>query len=78
MDHWNEYAYPKITSRAKQDKIYLELQAENRILEQEYVKLIEKMDESEKEILDRYIASCENLEFRFAQIAYWIGRNEKN
>ena len=78
MDYWNEHAYPKITARAKKDKIYLELQAENRILEQEYVKLMEKMGESEQEIVDAYIASCENLEFRLTQIAYQIGCCEKN
>ena len=78
MDHWNEYAYPKITARAKQDEIYLELLAENRILEQEYVKLMERMGESEQEIVDSYIASCENLEFRLTQIAYQVGRRENN
>ena len=78
MDHWNEYAYPKITAKAKQDKIYLELQAENRVLEQEYVKLMERMGKLEREIVDSYIASCEDLEFRMLQIAYQVGRYEKN
>ena len=78
MDHWNEYAYPKITARAKEDKIYLELLEENGILEQEYVKLMDRMDEPDRELLDAYIASCENLEFRLTQIAYLIGRYENN
>ena len=78
MDHWNEYAYPKIAAKAKQDKIYLELQAENRILEQEYVRIMERMREAEQEIVDAYIASCENLEFRLMQIAYQLGRSENN
>ena len=78
MDHWNEYAYPKITARARQDNIYLELLTENRILEQKYRKLMEKMGEAEQEMVDSYIASCEDLEFRLTQIAYQVGRSENN
>lgn len=78
MEHWNEYAYPKITARARQDKIYLELLREYKILEQEYEKLMEKMSETEQEIVDSYIASCEELEFRLTQIAYQVGRSENN
>ena len=78
MDDWNEYAYPKITARAKKDKIYLELLEENRILEQEYAKIMERMHEAEQEIVDAYIASCENLEFHLTQIAYQIGRCEND
>ena len=78
MEHWNEYAYPKITARARQDKIYLELLREYKILEQEYEKLMEKMSETEQEIVDSYIASCEELEFRLTQIAYQVGCSENN
>ena len=78
MEHWNEYAYPKITARARQDKIYLELLREYKILEQEYRKLMEKMSKTEQEIVDSYIASCEELEFRLTQIAYQVGRSENN
>ena len=78
MEHWNEYAYPKITAKARQDKIYLELLREYKILEQEFEKLIEKMSETEQEIVDSYIASCEELEFRLTQIAYQVGRSENN
>ena len=78
MEHWNEYAYPKITARARQDKIYLELLREYKILEQEFEKLMEKMSETEQEIVDSYIASCEELEFRLTQIAYQVGRSENN
>ena len=78
MDHWNEFAYPKITARARQDRIYLELLGEYKILEQGYRKLMEKMSETEREIVDSYIASCEELEFRLTQIAYQVGRSENN
>ena len=78
MDHWNELAYPKITARATKDRIYLELQSENRILEQKYVKLMENLSEREQEIVDAYVASCEELEFRLTQIAYQVGCCENN
>ena len=78
MDLWNDYAYPKIAARAKRDEIYLELQRENRILEQEYMKIVENLVPSEQEMVERYIASCEAMEFRFAQIAYRIGLSENN
>ena len=78
MDHWNEFAYPKITARATEDQIYLELQSENRILEQKYVKLMENLSEREQKIVDAYVASCEELEFRLTQIAYQVGCCENN
>ena len=78
MDRWNEYAFPKIAAEGKKDKIYLELKAENRILEQKYVKVMEKMSASEQELVDFYIASCVNLEFRLAQIAYQIALCENH
>ena len=78
MDHWNDYAYPKITFRAKQDKIYLELWEENSILERKYMALMEKLSETEQEIVDSYIASCEEMDFRLTRIAYQVGCNENN
>ena len=78
MDRWNEYAFPKITATAMQDKVYAALLEENRILESEYMGIMENMAPAEQEMLERYIASCESLEFRFAQIAYQVGLSEIN
>ena len=78
MDNWNEYAFPKITARAKQDKVYLELLEENKKLEPEYMGIMENMASAEQEMIERYIASCEGMEFRFAQIAYQVGCSEIN
>ena len=73
MDEWNEYAYPGVIAMAMQDNIYRELLDENRQLEPEYLKIMEKLVEADREILDRYIASCESIEFRLAQLAYRFG-----
>ena len=73
MDEWNESVYPGIIKMAMRDSVYRELLDENRLLETEYLKIIEKLAEADREILDRYIASCESIEFRLAQLAYQFG-----
>ena len=78
MNRWNHYAYLKISALAGNDEIYLELQAENKLLEAKYTELMGKLEESERELVDRYIASCEDLEFRFAQLAYCVGLLQNN
>ena len=70
MDKWNETAYPDMIKMAMRDSVYRELLDENRLLEPEYLKIMEKLVVAEREILDRYIASCESIEFRLAQLAY--------
>ena len=70
MDEWNETVYPGIIKMAMRDSVYRELLDENRLLEPEYLKIMEKLVEADREILDRYIASCESIEFRLAQLAY--------
>ena len=78
MDTWNQYAYSQIAAMARQDNVYLELLEECKVFEAKYLVLMEKLDETEREIVDSYIASCENMEFRFAQLAYCYGRLQKN
>ena len=73
MNEWNEYAYPRITAMAMRDSLYRELADENKQLEPEYLKILQKLDDSDREMLDRYIASCESIEFRLAQLAYRFG-----
>ena len=70
MDEWNETVYPGIIKMSMRDSVYRELLDENRLLEPEYLKIMEKLVEADREILDRYIASCESIEFRLAQLAY--------
>ena len=77
MDEWNEYAYPRITAMAMDDSLYRELADENKQLEPEYLKILQKLDDSDREMLDRYIASCESIEFRLAQLAYRFGIEQK-
>ena len=77
MDEWNEYAYPRITEMAMDDSLYRELADENKQLEPEYLKILEKLDDGDREMLDRYIASCESIEFRLAQLAYRFGIEQK-
>ena len=64
MDEWNETVYPGIIKMAMRDSVYRKLLDENRLLEPEYLKIMEKLVEADREILDRYIASCESIEFR--------------
>ena len=77
MDEWNEYAYPRVTAMAMDDSLYRELADENKQLEPEYLKILEKLDDGDREMLDRYIASCESIEFRLAQLAYRFGIEQK-
>ena len=77
MDEWNDYAYPGTIAMAMRDSVYLELLEENKVLESEYIRIMEKLDESDRDLLDRYIASCESVEFRLAQLSYRFGTQKK-
>ena len=78
MDHWNDYAYQQIADVAKLDELYLNLFEENRMLELEYLKVLKSLEEQEQDTIERHIDSCENILYRFAQLAYRFGRYQNH
>ncbi|MBR3974069.1 MAG: hypothetical protein IKJ99_09000 [Oscillospiraceae bacterium] len=73
MDIWNDFILPELLMAAKGDRDYQKMLAENRFLEDDYSKVMDRLSEAERECMDSYIASCENLGYRLAQLAYELG-----
>lgn len=78
MDNWVDYAYPKVIDRARGDFIYQQLLIDNKVLEERYTKVLEKLAAQEQNAVEDYIASCENMEHRLSQLAYGVGRTEQS
>lgn len=75
MDIWNDYAYPRILQLARHDPEYQQYLTEIRKLEAEFLRISAALPERDREILEDYLVSSDNLEYRFAQLAYECGRS---
>lgn len=73
MDIWNDYVLPELAKLAQQDENYQRMLMENQKLETSYCDVIDSLSDSDREMIDEYIASCENLEYRLTQLAYELG-----
>ena len=72
MDKWSDVIYPKLLEQMTADKIYQNRLGQCRIAEEEYLKAVEGLSEEQREIIEDYIVSCENLEFRMTQLAAFL------
>lgn len=72
MDIWVDIAQPKIIEEAKTDAGFLEASELYNRKEQEYLKAVEGLSDEQKEAIENYIAACENLEFQYTRIAYFM------
>ena len=56
--------------RVKTDQEYQRLLWECRGLEREYLRITEVLPEKDRELLDRYITLCEELEHRYCYLTF--------
>lgn len=54
------------------DNEYQQLLQECKVLENEYIRIVGCLTEQDRDVLDRYIAVCEELEFRRCTLAAQI------
>ena len=72
MDKWSDVIYPKLLEQMTVDEVYQNRLEQCRIAEKEYLKAVEGLSEEQREIIEDYIVSCENLEFRMTQLAAYL------
>jgi len=72
MDIWTDIAQPKIIEEAKTDPGFIEASELYNKKEQEYLKVVDGLTDEQKEVIEDYIAACENLEFQYTRIAYFM------
>ena len=58
----------------KQDPEYNEMMAELAEAEEKYLKVREKLSPEDREIVEHYIALCEDVEYQKTHTAYKAGR----
>ena len=66
----------RIAKMAGQDTFYRELLKECENLSSDYHRIRSVLQASDREILDRYIALCEELEHQRGRMAYVIGTQD--
>ena len=72
MDIWDKIAQPQIIEEAKTDPGFIEASELYDKKEREYLKVVEALTAEQKEAIEDYIAACENLEFQYTRIAYFM------
>lgn len=71
---WTEWAVHQVTEMALHDRDYRELCLLRNEQETVYISIMEKLSPEEKEQVEDYIASCENLEYMMSIMAYEFGK----
>ena len=67
----------ELAIKAAQDKHYQNCLQEVQELEELFLRLREMLSTPQRELLDRYISACEELDHARAHLAYRIGREGK-
>ena len=67
----------ELAIRAAQDEHYQNCLQEVQELEEMYLRLREMLSIPQRELLDRYISACEELDHIMVQLAYQLGREGK-
>lgn len=75
MDLWADEVVPELFLRASTDPFYQELFSRYMAAEQNYRRILHKLDSEAQMQLDDYIALCEDLQFQLARLAFEFGRN---
>jgi hypothetical protein len=73
MDSWADIIYPELVKKAAKDKEYQEYRKACDLSEREYTRLYKTFSNEQKSIVDKYISTCEDMDFRMMQLAFWYG-----
>lgn len=74
MDLWTDIIAPALQEMACKDLAYQMLFQYRAEKQKFYEQIMEKLSPEEYELVEDYIASCEDLEYRLTQLAFELGR----
>ena len=71
---WDIEVIYRLADMVKSDADYQELLEKCRSLETDYLRITDGLPEGDRELLDTYIAACEDMQYRMTQLAYLLGQ----
>ena len=74
---WTDNVAERVLCAANTDVEYQQLLKECLQAEETYKSIVAMLTEEQCVQIERYIALCEELDYRFSQLAYCIGKSEK-
>ena len=77
---WDDEVITRLIAAVRMDRDYQELLEQCRSLEEGYCRIMNGLSDSDRTLLDKYIAVCEDMQYRMTQLAYRMGQlnNERN
>ena len=73
MDTWVDHVYQQLLNIAAKDTDYQDILEQCVSREERYLQIVSQLPDEERLAVDDYVATCEELVFRFAQLAYQLG-----
>ena len=77
MQGWTDQEAQRIFCAVNMDKTYQQLLKECRIAEEKYLNAVKMLPDDQRQRIENYIALCEEMDYRFSQLAYGVGRSER-
>ena len=75
MDIWNDDIMPRLLTLARADEDYQTLFRECEEKRMLYEQAVRELTLEEYDLIEDYIASCEELEYRMTQLAFFLGKS---
>lgn len=73
MQQWNKFGKHQVNEFLDHDPEFLELLAQQRTAEGEYLRIMDQLNEQDRQAMERYILLCEELEHKRTVTAYKCG-----
>ena len=73
MQQWNKFGKHQVNEFLDHDPEFMALLAQQRDAEKEYLRIMEKLNEQDRQIMEYYILLCEELEYKRTVTAYKCG-----
>jgi hypothetical protein len=77
MEDWQSFGSGLVLAAAQKDEIYLQLQRSLEQAEKAYLSVFSLLDPQQQQIIDRYIALCEEIGYYETQLAWKWGQLQK-
>ena len=74
MEQWLNIGADQVEAILKNDKDYQQMLVELEQAEEKYLNVVAKLSAEEREIVEDYIALCEDVEYQKTHTAYKVGR----
>lgn len=74
MQQWMKIGTHQVNELLARDEDYLSLLAQRDAAEAEYLAVMQKLSQQDRQAVDRYIMLCEEIEYKRTVTAYRCGR----